>query len=121
MKGFLFMFFRYQGGEMLYARCLGLTKDVACPLKLPSSQATKSHLGKAKKYERKALNETMPMRRKKCITFSHTQHRTTPISTLFQPKERMRKRGDPHLEQKKVNKGKKTDGKLKDNKIIKLD
>ena len=52
-------------------------------------KATRSHLGKAKSYEPKALNETMPpMRRKKSITISHTQHRTTPISTPFQPKRK---------------------------------
>ena len=37
---------------MLYARCVGLAKNVAYPL-------TRSHLGKAKSYEPKALNETM--------------------------------------------------------------
>ena len=37
---------------------------------------------KVKSYEPKALNETMlHMRRKKSLTFSHTQHWTLPIST----------------------------------------
>ena len=63
---------------MLYARCVGLAKDVAYPLKPSSSQATRPHLGKAKSYEPEALNETMlPMRRKKIITITHAQHRTT--------------------------------------------
>ena len=79
---------------MPYARCVGLK---------PTSQATKSHPGKAKSYEPKALNETMlPMRRKKSITISHNQHRTTPIPTPFQPKRKngdKRKRGNPHQEQ----------------------
>ena len=43
---------------MLYAQCVGLAEDVVYPLKPPSSQATRSHPGKAKCYEPKALNET---------------------------------------------------------------
>ena len=51
---------------MLYARCVGLANDVAYVLKPPSSQATRSHPGKAKSYEPRALNETMlSMKRKK--------------------------------------------------------
>ena len=51
---------------MLYVQGVGLTWDVAYPLKPPSSQATRSHPGKAKSYEPKALNETMlPMKKKK--------------------------------------------------------
>ena len=56
------------------------------------------------------------MRRKKSITTSHTQHRTRPIPTLFQPKRKnggVNKRGDPHREQEKVNKERKTGKKLK--------
>ena len=92
---------------MIYACCVGLAKDVAYPLKPPSSQATRSHQGKAKTYEPKALNETMlPMKRKKIITISHTQHGTTPIPTLTSTKknEDVRNRGDQHQEQEKVNK-----------------
>ena len=74
----------------------------------PSSQATRSHPGKAKRYEPKALNETiLPMKRKKSITISHTQHRTTPIPTPFQQKrknEDVRNRGEQHQEQEKVKK-----------------
>ena len=56
---------------MLYAQCVGLKKDVAYPLKTPSSQATRSHPGKARSYEPKALNEIMlPMRRKKRSLFN---------------------------------------------------
>ena len=70
------------------------------PLKSPSSQAIRLHPGKTKSYEPKALNETMlPIRRKKIITISRTQQRTTPNSTPFQPKRNngdMSKRGDPH-------------------------
>ena len=74
---------------MIYACCVGLAKDVAYPLKPPSSQATRSHQGKAKTYEPKALNETMlPMKRKKSITISHTQHRTTPIPTHISTKDK---------------------------------
>ena len=80
------------------------------PLKTPSSQATRSHPEKAKSYVLKALNETMlPMRRKESITISHNQYRTIPIPTPLQPKRKKRdarKRGDPHQEQEKVNKGK---------------
>ena len=72
---------------MLYARCVGLAEDVAYPLKPPSSQATRSHPVKAKSYEQKALNEIMlPMKRKKSITISHTQHGTTPIPTPISTK-----------------------------------
>ena len=64
-------------GEMLYA------------LNLPSSQATSSHPGKAKIYEPEALNETMlSMRRKKSLTSSHAQHRTSPIPTPISIKEK---------------------------------
>ena len=95
---------------MLHSRCVGLAKDVVYPLN-PSFQLTRSHPGKAKSYEPKALNETMlPTKRKKSITISHTQHMTTPIATPFQPKRKngdVRKRGDPHQEQENVNKGKK--------------
>ena len=97
---------------MSYACFLGLAP--------PSSQATRLHPGKAKSYEPKALNETMlPMRRKKIITISHTQQFPLP----FRPKRKngdMRKRGDPHQEQETVNNGKRTERKLKENKIIKL-
>ena len=77
---------------MLYARCVGLAEDVAYPLNSPSSQATRSHPGKAKSYEPKALNETLlPMKGKKSVTISHTQHGTTPIPTPhFNKSERMR-------------------------------
>ena len=77
-------FFGYQGGEMTHERCVGLA-----PTKTPSSQATRSHPGKTKSNEPKALNETMlPMRRKKNITISHNQQRTTPISNLISTKEK---------------------------------
>ena len=50
--------------------------------------STRSHPGKAKSYKPKALNETMlPMRRKKSINISHTQHRTTPIPFPISTKE----------------------------------
>ena len=68
---------------MLYARCVGLAKDVAYPLKPPSSQGTRSHPGKAKSYE-----TMLPMRRKKHITISHTQWRTAPISIPISTKEK---------------------------------
>ena len=76
------------------------------PLKPPSSHATRSHPGKAKSYEPNALNKTMlPMRRKKSITISHTQHREKRRPTLGARKSRQMK---------------KTGGKLKENKINKL-
>ena len=76
---------------MLYAQHVGLAKDQAYPLKPPSSQVTRLHPGKVKSYEPKALNETMlSMRRKKSIKISHTQQRTTPISTPISTKEKER-------------------------------
>ena len=73
--------------------------------------AIRSHSGKAKSYELKTLNETiLCMRRKKSITISHIQHKTTSIPTPLQPNRKngdVRKRGDLHQEQEKVNKGKK--------------
>ena len=96
---------------MLYARCVGLVEDVVYPLKPPFSQATRSHPGKAKSYEPKAMNETMlPMRRKKSITISHAQHRTTPIPTNISTKEKeweREKKRRPTPGARKVNKGKK--------------
>ena len=69
---------------MPYACRVGLA-----PTKPPSSQATRSHPGKAKSYKPNALNQTMlPMRRKKSITISHTQHRTTPIPTPISTKDK---------------------------------
>ena len=44
---------------MFYAWRVGLAEDVAYTIKPPSSQTTRSHTGKAKSYEPKALNETM--------------------------------------------------------------
>ena len=85
------------------------------------TQATRSHPGKAKSYEPKALNETM--RRKKSITISYTQQRTTPMPTPFQPKRKngdMRKKRRPTLGARKSKQKKNTGGKLKENKIIKL-
>ena len=68
---------------MHYARRVGLA-----PTKTPSSQATRSHPGKAKSYEQNALNETMLPMRKKSIAISHTQQRTTRISTLVSTKKK---------------------------------
>ena len=74
---------------MLYAQGVGLAEDAAYPINPPSSQATRSHPGKAKSYEPKALNETMlSMKRKKSITISHTQYRTTPIPTPISTKKK---------------------------------
>ena len=65
---------------MLYVWCVALVDDVVYPLKPPVFSNNKQ---KAKSYEPKALNETMlPMKRKKSITISHTQHGTTPIPIL---------------------------------------
>ena len=43
---------------MLYARCVGLAEDASYPLNPPSSQATRSHSGKAKSFEPKARRPT---------------------------------------------------------------
>ena len=67
--------------------CGTCPEGVAYPLKPPSSQTTRSHSGKVKSYELKALNETMLfVRRKKSITIWHTQHSTTPIPTPISTK-----------------------------------
>ena len=74
---------------MLYPQCVGLAEDVAYPLNPPSSQSTRLHSGRAKYYEPKVLNETMlPIKRKKSITISNTQHGTTPIPTPILTKEK---------------------------------
>ena len=103
---------------MLYAQCLGLAEDVAYPLNPLSSQATWSRPGKAKSYEPKALNETMlPMKRKKSITISHTQLRTTPIPTPISTKEKewgREKQGRPTPGAWKSKQRKKTGAKSKE-------
>ena len=72
---------------MLYAQSVGLAKNAAYPLKPPSSQATRSHSGKARNYGPKALNETMLlMRRKKSFTISHPN---TGYHQRFNQRERM--------------------------------
>ena len=90
------------------------------PTKTPLFSRNKSHPGKAKSYEPKALNETMlPMRREKSITIPHTQQRTTPIST----KEKEwghEKKWRPIPGARKSKQRIKTGGKLKENKLIKL-
>ena len=99
---------------MFYAQSVGLAKDVAYPLKPPSFQAIKSHPGKTWSYEPKALNETMlPIKRKKSLAISPTQNRTPH----FNQRERMRtwEKKDTHTERKK------TWGKLKESKLVKLD
>ena len=101
-------FFKPRRGNALRTMCGTCSEDVAYPLNPPSSQATRSHPGKAKSYEPTALNEKMlPMKRKKSITISHTQYGTTPIPTPFKQKrknEDVRNRGDQHKEEEKVNK-----------------
>ena len=63
-------------------------KNMQDPQNLPSTQAAKSHVGKAEAITQRALNETMlPMRKKreeKC-TASHTQHRTHQYSSPSLP------------------------------------
>ena len=99
-------FFRNQGEEMHYAWGVGLANDVGYPLKPPSFQATRLYPGKAKIYDPKALSETMlPMRRKKSLIISHTQHRTPPIPSPISSKKK--ELGHPNWEQENVNKGKK--------------
>ena len=58
---------------MLYAYYVALSKDIAYSLKPPpSTQATRSHPGKAKSYEPKTLNETiLTMRRKKVKDYTN--------------------------------------------------
>ena len=63
------------------------------PTKTPSSQAARSHTGKAKSYEPKALNELMlPMRIKKSLII----HQLQPN----RKNEDVRKGGDLYPEQK---------------------
>ena len=86
-------------------------KERSVPTKTPLFSRNMVTSRKSKKLWTKAVNETMlPMRRRKTITISHTQQRTTPISTPISTKEKEwghEKKGDPHQEQEKVNKGKK--------------
>ena len=102
---------------MLYAQGVGLAKVVPYPL-------TRSHPGKTYSYEPKAQNETLlPMRRKKSLTISHTQHSTTPISTHFNQRERMgtwEKKKRPTTGARKSKQRKKTGRKLKEKILIKL-
>ena len=93
---------------MLYVRCVGLAKNAVYPQTPLSSQATRSHPGKAKSYELKALNETMWGERN--VSLFHTLntglHQFLPS---FQPKRKngdVRKGGNPQGEQEKINKGK---------------
>ena len=111
---FLFLFLDTIRGNALCTEC-GTRKGRSVPTNPPSSQATRSHPGKAKSYEPKALNETMlPMRRKKSLTISHTQHRAPPIPTTISTKKK-----ECGREKEKVNKGK-TGGKLKERKLVKF-
>ena len=68
---------------MLYAWGVELAKDVAYPLKSPSSQATRTHPWKARSYE-----TMLSMGRKKSLIISHTQLRTLPISIPISTKEK---------------------------------
>ena len=71
---------------MLSAQRVGLAEDLAYPLNPP---LLKQHGHIQKK--QKAMNETiLPMKRKKSITISHTQHSTTPIPAPFQPKRKLK-------------------------------
>ena len=103
---------------MIYARSVELAKNVAYPLKHPSSQVARSHPGKAGSYAPKAPNEIMlPMRRKKSLTISHTQHRTPQFPPCFNQREKTETRMRPIPGAKKAKKkGKKTRGKLKESK-----
>ena len=70
---------------MLYVLSMGLVNYIDIPTKLPSSQAIKSHAGKAKCY---SLNPKRGPWMKQCnlwceksLTISHKKHRTPPIPT----------------------------------------
>ena len=97
---------------MLYARSVGLPKNVAYPLNPLSSQAARPCPGKARSYEPKALNGNMlPMRRMKSLTISHTQQRKTPIPTLISIKEkewRHEKKKETYTRGKKKKKNRRT-------------
>ena len=97
-------FFRYQEGEMLYARVVELSQYVAYPLFSISKVTSR----KSMELGTKGPETMLPMRRKKSLTISHTQHRTTPISTTILTKE------------KEWGFEKKTGGKLKKSKLVKL-
>ena len=90
---------------MLYAQSVGLARNIVYPLKVSSSQATKSHPGKARSYEPKALNEAMlPMRKKKISPFHtpSTGHHQFPSPLQLKRKNgNVRKKGVPHREQEK--------------------
>ena len=60
------------------------SKNITLTTKPPSTRA-----GKAEAITQRVLNEAiLPMRRKRSITISHTQQRTTPISTPISTKEK---------------------------------
>ena len=102
---------------MLYARGVGLAKDVAY-LK------QQGHI-----QEKQGAMKQRPWMKQCCLWgeyshyFTHPAQDYTNFHSHFNKKENMRmweKTGDPHREQDKVNKGKITGEKLKENKERKL-
>ena len=85
IKGKMHFFKKPRKGNVL---CIEFEpcKKRSVPTKPSSFQTTRLHPVKARSYEPKAPNEIMlPMKRKKSFTIPHTQHRTPPIPTPFQP------------------------------------
>ena len=88
---------------MLYARGLGIAKNVAYPLNPSSSQATGSHPGKAKSYEpRPWMKQCCLWGERKVLLFYilSTGHRQFPPSLQPKRKNGNVKKKDPHWEQK---------------------
>ena len=82
--------------EKFYARCVGLAKDRPYRLKPPLFSSKKVTSRKGKELWTKGPEWNMPIRKKKSISISHTQHRTTSIPIPIIPK---RKNG--HMRKKK--------------------
>ena len=76
---------------MLYARCVGLAKDVAYPINPFSSQATRSHPGKGPEWNNAVYEE-----KEKYHYFTHPAQKYTnshPISTKEKKWGREKKKG----------------------------
>ena len=100
-------FFRYPGGKMLYAYYVALSKDIAYSLKPPPLLKQQGHIQE----KQRAMNQR-PWKKQCClwvVTKVSLFHTTSTGPHQFPPPFHgvIRKRGDPHHEQEKVNKGKK--------------
>ena len=100
-------FFRYQGGEMLYAQCVGFAKDVAYPLNPPLLKK-QSHIQEKQRAmnQRPWMKQCLWVERKVSLfhTLSTGLHQFPPPFQQKRKNENVKNRGDQHQEQEKVNK-----------------